>query len=169
MGRPSLIQDFDCDFFTPTAPSTDHNQGPYGAYAGQVHLARIAGQIQRLLYSAEAARTPGSAFLHNIELCETELEEWRQLYIPLFPKRGRFNHDSEVPREALENRFQKGIPSNFLTYLHLLCIARRARPYTHQLPDGQAVPGMDPEAVEIAIATVRIVMVDKVKLEPAAW
>ncbi|KAF2104693.1 hypothetical protein NA57DRAFT_70901 [Rhizodiscina lignyota] len=169
LGRPSLIQDFDCDFFTPTAPSPKDNPGPYGAYAGQVHLARIAGQIQKLLYSAEAARTSASAYLRNVEICEAELEQWRRLYIPLFPVGGHFDHQCDIPREALENKFQRGIPSNFITYLYLLCHAKRAIPFSHQLPDGRSTPGIDPEAVGIAMAMTRLTVMNKQQIEPTAW
>lgn len=170
LGRPSLIHDFDCDFFTPTAPSATDIQAPYGAYAGQVHLARVAGQIQKLLYSAEAARTSSAAYLRNVEICEAELEQWRRLYIPSFPFGGQFEPDMPIPKEALGNEFLKGFPNNHVTYMHLLCNVKRAIPFSHQLPDGRSTPGVDPEAIEVAMAMIRVAFKDEETIiEPVSW
>lgn len=169
LGRPSLIQDFDCDFHTPSPPNPDVQSTGYGELALFVHLARIAGDIHRLLYSPEAARSSTQTYLQNVERCEAELDRWRASYLPAFPAAGIFRAESELPAEAFDNGFGNAIRPNLTAYMYLLCNVRRAIPVFHALGDGTKVAGTDQKGVEIAISLIRLSHLDKQPIDPYLW
>lgn len=160
-----MINDFDCDFFTPSPPTKHDDVGLYTALATQVHLARVAGRIHRLLYSPEAARTSMSQYRRDRDTCEAELESWRQQFMPYFPKDGKIS-SKEFLAKNLETEYPK---RNHFTYLHLLCNIKRAIPVTHTMDDGRKVSMIAPEAIEMAMSMIRIAGIDERWIDPASW
>lgn len=159
-----MINDIDCDFSIPLAPTKHDQAAIYHALAVQFQLARIAGNVHRLLYSAEAARTSTAQYALNKVQCEEELENWRIHFMPYFPKNGTLAND-QVAALNLQPSYKR----NHQTYMYLLCNVKRAVPSAHRLPDGKIIQGPDPEAVDIAMSMIRIVGQEEHWINSASW
>lgn len=134
-----------------------------------VQGARIGGNIHRLLYTPEAARSSTRTYLQNVERCEAELEQWRQSYLPAFPEAGIFMDESEIPGDAFEDSHRSGLVPSVVTYMYLLCTVRRAIPVVHTLPNGTKIAGIDQKAVEIAMGFIRLLQLDTRVIDSIFW
>jgi hypothetical protein len=164
-----MIQDFDCDFHTPSPPQQGATATYYMNLALFVHLAQIGGDIHRSLYTPEAARSSTRTYLQNVERCEGELEQWRHSYLGTFPASGIFQDENEIPGDAFADGQRAGVWPSITTYMYLMCTVRRAMPVVHTLPDGTKIAGMDQKAVEVAMAFIRILQLDKRFIDSCFW
>ena len=166
LGRPSGIQDFDCDFLSPHLEGTPA-EGKGTVFPANAQLARLVGRTQAKLYSPEAARRPLNAIEQDVVALETELLQWRKTHLPQFPK----DDGTELPSpsqagNAMRIRYNNGVYT-YINYLNLLGTVKRARLIYHI---DKAVPGEPNETIGAARAVARVfVNAEDLVLDPASW